>query len=158
MWCQIDSWFLPKLVDACPEDVKQWVNMRARTGDVDDSHIILFWLYKQFAPGGADEKATIDRLIRNPQVCSQPKAAHLELMRWEENLKRNRELGCAPPDVAVAYAAMESMFANVFDKADTLLNHRWIQLRVVLGLPYKVDFDKVKQVASFAHTELSALV
>ena len=79
-WQQIDSWLRPRLIEVCPGDVKDWVNMRARQNKVDDTHVVLFYLYKQFAPGGADEKVQIDQSIRNPQVCSQPKAAQVELI------------------------------------------------------------------------------
>ena len=81
VWEQMDAWMRPRLVEACPHDVKEWVNLRTRQNQYDDTHVILFYLYKQFAPGGAEEKMLIGQSSRNPQVCSNPKSAQVELIK-----------------------------------------------------------------------------
>ena len=53
---------------------------------------------------------------------------------------------------------MESFFSAVFDKAEPLLNSRWITLRNQLGVPHHIDVGTVEKVAAFAEAELSALV
>jgi len=40
-WDQLDSWMRPKLIDAAPKEVKDWVSMRSRLGQVDASHVVL---------------------------------------------------------------------------------------------------------------------
>ena len=62
----------PKLLEASPKDVKEWVNMRARQGTIDDSHVIVFYLMKLFGPGSPDEKVQLLAIVLNPNVCSQP--------------------------------------------------------------------------------------
>ena len=76
-------------------------------GVVDPSHVLLFYLMKSFAPGGADEKVHLISSVLNPHVCSQPRAAQVELLRWKENIRRCAELGIAPPE------AMESIFRRL---------------------------------------------
>ena len=126
-WEQLDAWVRPKLVDACPGDVKDWVIMRAGQGYVDDSHVVLFYLFKTFGPGGAEEKILIQQNILNPKVCTNAKAAQIELIKWEEHLKRNSELDLSPPDPLLAYRAMESIFLGVFDKADAMLQLDYVE-------------------------------
>ena len=157
-WEQIDSWMRPKLIEASPKDVKEWVNMRARQGTVDDSHVIVFYLMKLFGPGSPEEKVQLLANVLNPNVCSQPRAAQVELLRWKETVRRLAELGCHPPDMLLTYRAMESIFSAVFDKSEPLLNARWISLRNGLGLPHKVEYDTIVKVAHFASSELGALV
>ena len=64
-------------------------------------------------------------MCNNPQ----PRAAQGELLRWKENIRRCAELGCYPPDLVLAYRAMESIFSAVFDKSEPQLNLRWVSLR-----------------------------
>ena len=115
---QVDSWMGPKLLEATPNHIRDWVNERARYGHVDASHIVLFHLFKTFTPGGVDEIAQLQQKILNPQVCSNAKSAQVELIRWKETIKRMMELNIAPPDIHLTYAAMESIFSTVFEKAD----------------------------------------
>ena len=98
----------------------------------------IVYLMKTFSPGGAEEKIHLTNAILNPVVCANPRAAHLELIRWKDNLRRSEELGCSPPDLTLAYRAMESIFSGVYDKAESQLNHRWISLRNILGLPHVI--------------------
>ena len=132
--------------------------MRARQGKIDDSHIVLFYLFKTFGPGSPEEKVQLCASVLNPNVCSQPLPAQVELLRWKENIRRCAELSGYPPDLLLAYRAMESIFSAVFDKAEPLLNHRWISLRNQLGLPHHVDQATMEKVAAFAEAELGALV
>ena len=106
VWGQIDSWMRPKLLEASPKDIKEWVNMRARQGKVDESHVIVFYLMKAFAPGSPEEKVQLNNSVLNPHVCSQPRAAQIELLKWKENIRRCAELGSSPPDLMLAYRAM----------------------------------------------------
>eukprot|EP00959_Pyramimonas_sp_CCMP1952_P355011 7436664-Pyramimonas_sp.AAC.1 len=113
---------------------------------------------KTFSPGGADEKVHLINSVLNPSVCSQPRAAQVELLKWKENLRRCAELGCYPPDLLLAYRAMESIFCAVFDKAEPQLHHRWVNLRNQLGLPHVITLQAIEHVAAFAEAELGALV
>ena len=112
---QVEAWIRPRILDALPKDIRDWVNVRARQGKVDPSHVLLFYVMKTFSPGGADEKVHLINSVLNPSVCSQPRAAHGELLKWKENLRRCADLRCHPPDLVLAYRAMESIFAAVFD-------------------------------------------
>jgi len=137
-WVQIDSWMRPRLLEAVPSVIREWVSMRGRNGKVDETHLIIFWVVKQFGPGSAEEQVAINNNILNPHVCSQPRAAQVELMKWKENIRRLAELGSTPPALLLTYRAMESIFNVVFDKAEPLLNARWIALKNQLGLPYRI--------------------
>ena len=158
VWDQIDAWMRPKIIEATPPHIKEWVDQRAQQGQVDPSHVVLFYLMKTFAPGGAEEKNQLHSKILNPNPCSNPRAAQVEYLRWKDNLKRYRELKCSPPDLTMAYSAMESIFSAVFDKAEAQLNHRWVELRNRLGLPYRITIDSMEKVGEFAEYELSAMV
>ena len=65
-WKQIDSWMRPKLLDSVPGQIKEWVDMRARQGKIDETHIIIFWVVKQFGPGSVEEQVAINANILNP--------------------------------------------------------------------------------------------
>ena len=77
-WEQVDSWMRPKILEAAPKDIKDWVSMRARHGKVDDSHVVLFYLMKTFGPGSPEEKVQLNSNVLNPNVCSQPRAAQVD--------------------------------------------------------------------------------
>ena len=100
---------------------------------------------KSFCPGGADEKVHLINAILNPNVCSQPRSAQVELFKWKENLRRCAELGCHPPDLLLAYRAMESIFSAVSDKAEAQLHHRWVSLRNELGLPHLITLNAIQK-------------
>ena len=80
------------------------------------------------------------------------------MLRRKENIRRCAELGCSPPDLLLAYRAMESIFSAVFDKAEPQLNLRWVSLRNQLDLPHLITPRAIEQVADFADAELGALV
>ena len=101
-WEQIDSWMRPKVLEAMPKVIQDMVTMRSRQGKIDATHVILFWVVKQFGPGSIDEKIAINHNIQNPSVCSNPKSAQAELIRWKENIRRAAELGLAPPDLLMS--------------------------------------------------------
>jgi hypothetical protein len=69
-WQQIDSWMRSKLWDSVPSVIRDWVQMQARQGKIDETHIIVYWVYKQFGPGSADEQIAINANILNPHVYS----------------------------------------------------------------------------------------
>ena len=123
-WEQIDSWMRSKLLEAIPLHTRDWVNLRSRQGCIDGSHVIIFYVLKQFGPGGAEEQVALYNNIINPHVCSQPHATQLELMRQKENIRRLAELNITPPAILPSYLALESIFSPVFDKADPQLNAR----------------------------------
>jgi len=50
----VDAWLHPKLMEAIPSQTRSLVDTRARIGVVDQSHLVLFWVLKQFVPGGGD--------------------------------------------------------------------------------------------------------
>ena len=101
-WHQIEAWLRPRILDALPRDTREWVQARARQGKVDATHVLLFYLMKSFAPGGADEKVQLIASVLNPHVCSQPRAAQVELLKWKDSLRRSAELGCHPSDTLLA--------------------------------------------------------
>ena len=82
-WQQLEAWIRPRLLDSLPKDIQQWVQSRERQGVIDSSHVLLFYALKSFAPGGAEEKVHWVASIMNPSVCSQPRAAQTELLRWK---------------------------------------------------------------------------
>ena len=87
-WQQLEAWIRPRILDAVPKDIRVWVDMRARQGVVDPSHVLVFYLMKAFTPGGAEEKVHLINMVLNPSVCSQPRAAQVELLKWKENIRR----------------------------------------------------------------------
>ena len=117
-WAQLESWMRPKILQVLTKDIRDWVNMRARQNVIDPSHVLVFYLMKNFAPGGAEEKVQLTNSIMNPNACSQPRAAQVELLKWKENLRRSAELKCSPPDLILAQRALESIFSAVFEKAE----------------------------------------
>ena len=82
-WLQIEACIRPRMFEASPKDIKEWVSLRARSGRVDPSHVLLFYLTKFFAPGGAAEKVFLINSILNPNACSQPQSAQVELLEVE---------------------------------------------------------------------------
>ena len=157
VWEQVDSWMRPKILEAVPGVIRELVSMRSRQGQIDDTHVILFWLVKQFGPGSIEEQIAVNNNIVNPHACANPKSAQSELIRWKENIRRLAALNMTPPALMLTYRAMESIFSAVFDKAEPQLNARWISLKNQLGLPHRVDRDTLEKVYAFATAELGAL-
>ena len=125
----------PRILASLPKTTKEWVELRAQAGSPDPSHVLVFYLYKLFAPGSPNDKDALLKRVLNPNVCTNPQSAQLELMRWRTDVDRLQKLGCMPPDIMISYRALESIFVNVFDKAEPQLNLRWNQLKNSLGLP-----------------------
>eukprot|EP00973_Karenia_brevis_P070527 9802596-Karenia_brevis.AAC.1 len=119
---------------------------------------MVYYLFKFFAPGSPGEKDSLLRRVLNPSVCTQPSSAQIELMRWRADVKRLSTLGCLPPDLMMSYRALESIFGEVFDRAEPQLNLRWNQLKNKLGLPHIISPEAFREVSAFADAELSALV
>ena len=46
-WEQIDSWIRPKILEAMPALVKDWVAARGRQGKVDETHIVLYYAMRR---------------------------------------------------------------------------------------------------------------
>ena len=148
----------PRILATLPKNQREWVDLRAQTGVVDQSNTLIYYLYKVFAPGSPGEKDTLLRKVLNPNVCTHPQAAQIELMRWRNDVKRLNALGCMPPDLMMSYRALESIFTAVFDKAEPQVNQRWLMLKNRLNLPHMITPDAFQQVSDFADAELSALV
>ena len=72
-WKQLDSWMRPKLIEAALAHVKEMVAARARQNVIDQSHVVLFYVMKVFAPGNADEKGQLMASIMNPDICTNPR-------------------------------------------------------------------------------------
>ena len=45
-------------------------------------------------------------------------------MRWRADVRRLIALNCFPPDLMLSFRALESIFGNVFDKAEPQLHMR----------------------------------
>jgi hypothetical protein len=146
VWIQLDGLLRPVLLEAIPKEITAIMNTRAITGHWDDSHIVLFFLMKYFAPGGNDEIFQVITQIRNPQVCVIARSALKELMKWKEAVLRCQQLGCRPPELIEIYRAMESIFIGVFEKAEPQLNMQWLSLRIELGLPHNINDESFKRI------------
>ena len=155
---QLESWMRPRILGCLPKNQREWVDLRAQTGAVDPSNVLVFYLYKFFAPGSPGEKDGLLRRVLNPNVCTNPAAAQIELMRWRADVRRLRSLDCLPPDLMMSYRAMESIFGMVFDRAEPQLHLRWVSLKNKLGLPHVITPEAFVEVSEFADAELSALV
>ena len=154
---QVDAWLQPKLLEAIPAQTKTHIESRARTGQVDESHLVLFWVLKQFVPGGIEEQLALIQCVRNPKCCYNARPAQLELMRWKESIRRMIDLELPPIPLFEAYMALSSIFSGVFEKADQQLNLRWVQLQNDLGLPHQISGMTLTKVSAFAEQELGAL-
>ncbi|MDA8583041.1 hypothetical protein N9L68_02385 [bacterium] len=91
-------------------------------------------------------------------MCTHPRAAQVELLKWKWDLRICVELGCHPPDLLLAHRAMESIFSAVCDNAEPQLNLRWVSLRSALGLPHLITIEAIQKVLEFAEAELGALI
>ena len=141
-----------------PKNTKEWVELRAQAGPPDPSHVLVYYLFKLVAPGSPNDKDALLKRVLNPNVCTNPQSAQLELMRWRTDVDRLQKLGCMPPDLMVSYRALESIFGTVFDKAEAQLHLRWISLKNKLSLPHVITAAAFQEVSEFADRELSALV
>ena len=128
----------PRILACLPKIIRDLVDLRATAGAVESSHILLYYLFKSFAPGSPNEKDGLLRKVLNPNVCTQPQSAQLELMRWRSDVLRLKALGCMPLDMTLSYRALESFFGVVFDKAEPQLHMRWIQLKNQFGLLHTI--------------------
>ena len=114
-YAQIDAWMRNHIHAALPDQIVQNSKDRFKLMFTQDQlHIMLFFLFKVFAPGSPEEKSQVREHIGNPRVCSKPKAAQAELGRWKDSVRRCRKLKTAPPMKEHAYAGFESIFKNVF--------------------------------------------
>ena len=107
---------------------------------------------------GADEKVFLTSHVMNPLSCSNPKSAQVELMKWKHSVRRLRALGCQLPDITILYRGMHSIFSTVFDRAETLLHTKWVNLQIELGLPRMITETIFTAVEQFADVELANLI
>ena len=42
IWSQLDAWLRPKLLESVPAVIRDWVAMRGRQNQIDQTHVILF--------------------------------------------------------------------------------------------------------------------
>ena len=157
-YAQVESWLRPRILATLPKQQKDWVDLRAQAGQQDPSNVLVYYLFKLFSPGSPGEKDSLMRKVINPNVCTNPGAAQIELMRWRTDVHRLSTLGCMPPDLMMSYRALESIFGVVFDKAEPQLHLRWIMMKNRLGLPHLITTEALGEVFAFADAELSALV
>ena len=99
-----------------PKEIKDLIEVRAHLGTFDETHVVVFIIMKQFAPESAEEKVQVISKVLNPNVCTNAKSAIAELQMWKENIRRCTELGLHPPDLLLAYRAMESIFQQFSTK------------------------------------------
>lgn len=157
-FAQVESWMRPRILACLPKSQRDWVDLRAQTGVVDQSNVLVFYLYKLFVPRSPGEKDNLLKRVLNPPVCTHASSAQIELMRWSADVRRLIALGCLPPDLSMSYRALESIFSVVFDKNEPQLHLRWIQPKNRLGLPHIISPEAFREVSEFADAELSALV
>jgi hypothetical protein len=157
-WAQVEAWLKPKVVEAVPSAIKDWADRRTQSNQIDDTQVVLFLVAKLCGPGSGEEKINLLESVNNPNVCSFAPAAQKELLKWKENLNRCVELNIQPSDPLLLYRAMESIFSHVFDRADSTLNFRWLQLRSDLGLPTNINFEVISRVCEWTEAELGTLV
>ena len=63
---------------------------------LDSSSLLIFYLFKFFVPGSPNDKDNLLKRVLNPNVCTNPQSAQIELMRWRMDARRLRALGCMP--------------------------------------------------------------
>ena len=95
-YASVDAWLQPKLLEAIPAGTRSHIETRARVGCVDQSHLVLFWVLKQFVPGGVEEQLALIQSVENPKNCANPKTAQIEMLRWKERVRRMIVLGLPP--------------------------------------------------------------
>ena len=93
----VESWMRPRILACLLKNQREWVDLRAQAGVVDSSSCLVFYLFKFFAPGSPNDKDALLKRVLNPNVCTNPQAAQIELMRWRTDVQRLRRLGCMPP-------------------------------------------------------------
>ena len=76
-WLQIEAWIRPRVLEALPKDIKEWVNMRARQGKLDAVQVLLFYLMKSFSPGARRKRYTL-----LPQSSTPIAARNLAQHKW----------------------------------------------------------------------------
>ena len=147
-YSEVDAWLKPKLMEAIPAQTRSHIDSRARIGCVDQSHLVIFWVLKQFMPGGPEEQPALIQQVRNPKCCANSKTAQIELLRWKESVRRMIELRLPPLPLLESYGALESIFSAVFEKADQQLNLRWVSLKNELGLPHHIALTTLMRVSA----------
>ena len=157
-WRQLELWFRPRVLACLPQVLKKTLTQRGVDGMRDEVQDILFLVFKTIAPGAADEKNAVLRMLQNPVPCSKPETALAEIQRYWSAARRCDELMMNPPDVTILYTAFQSIFSNVFDGATGAMQLRWLQLQNELNLPQVITHDKMMRVASFAQGELQYMV
>ena len=78
----------PRILACLPKTQREWVDLRASAGVVDASNTLVYHLFKFFAPGSPCEKDSLLRKVLNPNVCTNPQAAQIELRRWRTDVQR----------------------------------------------------------------------
>ena len=92
----------PQILQCLPKAQLDWVELRAQAGTVDPRHVLIFYAYKLFSPGSPDEKDALIKRILNPNVCTHPASAQIEVLRWKTGLTRLASLPCSHPAVMLA--------------------------------------------------------
>ena len=94
---------------------------RFEQGHVDLTHHILYQLHRHYAPGGNEEKITLQHRVMNPQECFKASQAYTTLKTWELEILRMKRLGMTPLDITQIYLAAMRIFGHVFTKCLELM-------------------------------------
>ena len=68
-WRQMDAVLGEKIVEASPAKIRDWVHSRIQEGESVSTLLVVYYIYKLFAPGSAAEKTALYAHIKNPNVC-----------------------------------------------------------------------------------------
>jgi hypothetical protein len=154
----MEDWLRPKLVACLPKETQDWITQRVQQGRLDSTPNVLFDLFKRFGPGGPRERAQLIQYIINPKPQQVAKGAQTELNRWMDSVRRCIIFKISAPDKYQGYVAMESIFSNLFERAEPQLNFRWISLRNDLSLPSILKQGVFQTMYTRAYQELSQLI
>ena len=62
----VECWMRPRILACLPTSQRDWIELRAQAGTLDESNVLLFYALKVFSPGSPDEQG------RAPQARPQP--------------------------------------------------------------------------------------
>ena len=99
MWKQLEAWMRPYMAAVIPRELEQFFDLRSRMSGIDASHVISFFIYKTFCPGGVHEHRHLHRKLLSPKPCFKPRAALMELLKWKETIQRCDEIQHYPPEM-----------------------------------------------------------
>ena len=78
----IEAGMRSRILPCLPKSQREWIELRTQAGRRDQTNTLVYFLYKVFAPGSPAEKDSLVKEVLNPNVCTNPSAAQIELLRW----------------------------------------------------------------------------